>query len=154
MEWSCEFDEVGRFVRTAIYNKFNPERLIGFFSHVFNQPYWRPGTPLLIDLGNADLAALNIHETQVLKCVMEALKMRLGLGKLALLCTDEDRLEFSSHVGSIVGREIDREICVFLDEVKAVDWLTSLKRNQWPVERVSKPAAQIKDETSSSVPVS
>ena len=154
MYWSFEFDEAGRFVRTSISDRFAPERLIGFFAGLFNQPYWRPGTPLLIDINKLDIGLCGARDVQVLKSIMTALKMRLGFGKLALSCADESRFEFGSQLSLIVGPAIDREVCVFQIEEAAINWLTTLRREQWPVAGLPKRETTFKDETITTAPVS
>ena len=154
MQWSFDFDEAGRFVRTSLSGDFIPNRLIGFFSGMLNQSYWRPGTPLLLDLSSLNTRPTDRREAEILKSIMSAVKMRLGFGKLALVCANEDRFEFGRQFSSIAGPAIDREICVFLLEEAAISWLISFARENWPIEGVQKREALLKDETLSSVPVS
>ena len=73
--------------------------------------------------------------------------MRLGFGKLVLLCPDENGFEFGLRFSSVVGATIDREICVFQIETAAIDWLASLRREQWPVPGLRKQEVTFKDET-------
>lgn len=147
MHWSFEFDEAGRFVRSSIGGGFEPDRLIGFFSGLFNQSYWRPGIPLLIDLSKLEVRPANSRDAQITRSIMAALKMRLGFGKLVLLCPDENGFEFGLRFSSVVGATIDREICVFQIETAAIDWITSLRREQWPVPGLRKQEVTFKDET-------
>ena len=153
MQWNFEYDETGGFVRAAASDSFSPDRVIGFFSEMLSQPYWRPGTPLLIDFSRLDVAAIGSRDVQVLKYIMSALRTRLGFGKLAIYCADEKRFEFGCSFSGIAQPNLDREICVFQIEEKATEWMLSTRRGRWPAEAMDR-SATFKDETTSTIPAS
>ena len=154
MQWNFEFDDAGGgSVRAAAFESFSPHRVIGFFSEMLNQSYWRPGTPLLVDFSRLNISELDSRDVQMLKYIMAAVRTRLGFGKLAIFCPDEKRFEFGCTFSGVAQPNVDREICVFQVEQKATEWLLSERQGRWRAEAMQR-TSTFKDETTSEIPPS
>jgi hypothetical protein len=124
MHWNIRNDTDSGYVHAYQSGPFSAEEQAAFLSAIFGSPFWQPGTPLIIDYCSLDMDNVGSGSVEVTRQQLAALNGQLGLGKLALLCDNDEKFGVGRQFQALVEDDLDREVRVFRDEDAAVDWVT------------------------------
>lgn len=123
MNWTIEHIAEDNYVKIAVEGIFSIEEHAGCFKKLFSSPFWKPGMNLLYDNRNFDFTQMNFDKVKSGSNNYQKMRRDLGEGKMALLMRTPLGFGVGRQFGLISEDKIGREICIFMDEKEAIDWL-------------------------------
>lgn len=124
MHWNIRFDADRNYTHAYQSGKFSLKDHTSFLNAILESPFWRPGNPLVIDYCSLEMEELDYDRLEATCQIMTLLNEKLGNGRLALLCDDDERFGVGRQIQSSIAAHVEKEISVFRDEDAAIDWVT------------------------------
>lgn len=124
MKWNIQFDEPNGFLRAYQSGNFTSADQTSFLSDIFSSQFWHAGLPLMIDYCHLNVANIGYNEIATSSEFLIALNGKLGPGRIALLCDDDEQFGIGRQLQMISLIDLDREIAVFKRGREAIGWLT------------------------------
>jgi hypothetical protein len=127
MDWSIEFDQSHGIIRTSQSGSFSLAEEASFLTDIFRSPDWKNGLPLLMDYSDVIVTSIGYVDVTAVGGFLTTFRPRLGPGKIALLCDDDEKFGLGRQFQIMCEADIGREIRVFRDEAEAIAYLAADK---------------------------
>jgi hypothetical protein len=125
MIWNIRHDTVREYVHAYQSGHFSVEEQAAFLKAIFSAAFWQPGLPLIIDYCALEMEKISSVNVEAVRQIITLLEDRLGSGRLALLCDDDEQFGIGRQFQSAVSMHIKRDVKVFRDQDAAIDWVTT-----------------------------
>jgi len=127
MDWNIEFDSTHGFIRTRQSGSFSLAEEAAFLTDIFRSFHWKCGLPLLMDFSDLTVTSVGYVDVAAVGSFFSTFRTKLGPGKIALLCDDDEKFGLARQFQMLAEAEIGRQVRVFRDEAEAISYLTAEK---------------------------
>ena len=125
MNWTVEYIKPQNFVKIKTEGIYTPSDQIKMIEDTVSQKFWKPDLNLLVDHRNAEFTGTDIAFIKEASKNFEKYKNRIGGGKIAILMKSLTDYARGRQFELLTGSKVKSKFNVFMDEEKAVNWLTS-----------------------------
>ena len=123
MYWTFENFRSPDYILITAGGNFTDTGFVSMLDELFQQDYWRPRIPLLLD--ETDMDATPVAVEQLINTAEHflGLNSRLAYTRIAVVLGSPEAMRVAHRFGHAVNSETKAVVEVFLDKEKAVGWL-------------------------------
>lgn len=125
MNWTTTLIEPAHYVRVATQGSFAVEDCFRMKEDFLSREYWKPGMNVLIDYRETSFSNITLDVLRLVGAYHESKNELIGSGRMAFLMRSPRDFGFARQYEMITEGKVSSLVCVFLDEDKALAWLTS-----------------------------
>jgi len=123
LNWTISLIEPAHYVRVSTQGDFAMEDCIRMKKEYLALDYWKPGMNILIDYRQATFSNLTLDILRMIGEFHESKNEEIGGGRMAFLMGTPRDFGFARQYEMITEGKVLSEVCVFLEEEKALRWL-------------------------------
>ncbi len=124
MIWTIELNETASFVKVIAQGDFTIENCFEIKQDFISRDFWYPGMNILIDYRQTTFTNLSLDHLRQIGEFHKTVNEQIGNGRMAFLMKSPRDFGFARQYEMISDGKVLSEVCVFLDENKALEWLT------------------------------
>ncbi|MBS1797776.1 MAG: hypothetical protein JSS81_28400 [Acidobacteria bacterium] len=125
MNWNVTYIENENYVKVTAEGAFTLEGCIGMKEDFLARDFWRPGMNILIDYRLTTFSNLKLDVLRAASAFHEKVGKQIGNGRMAFLMKSLHDFGLARQYQIITEDLVPSQLYVFLDEDKAVQWLTN-----------------------------
>ena len=125
MNWTIEYIKPFNFIKIATGDDFTLSDHVAMIEDIISQKFWKPGMNTLFDHRKLDF---NETTVELMKSVSEnhqKYEAQIGNGKTAILMKSLEDYLRGRQFELLTSHQASAKFNVFMDEDKAIKWLTS-----------------------------
>jgi len=125
MNWTIEYSKQNNFVKITTEGVFTLNDQIKMIEDVISQKFWKPGLNTFIDHRKLEFIKTDISFIKEVSKNHEKFEKQIGNGKMAILMKSLTDYARGRQFELLTGNKVSAQLNIFMDEEKAVNWLTS-----------------------------
>jgi len=122
--WTIELIKPAHFVKVTAQGDFTLADCRAMKEDILARDYWQPSMNVLIDYRGTSFTNLNLDVLREVGAFHQTVNEQLGSGRMALLMRSPHDFGLARQYEMITEGKVLSHIRVFLDENKALEWLT------------------------------
>ena len=123
LNWTISLIAPERYLKVTAHGDFVMEDCIRMKEDFIARDFWKPGMNVLIDYRETAFPNLNLDILREIGKFHESKNEEIGGGRMAFLMKSPRDFGFARQYEMITEDKVLSEVCVFLEEGKALRWL-------------------------------
>ena len=125
MNWTIEYLEKLKFVKIVTEGDFTLSDHLAMIEDIISRKFWKPGMNTLFDHRKLDFNETTIALMKEASENHKRYEARIGDGKAAILMKSLEDYLRGRQFELLTSYQVSAKLNVFMDEDKALEWLTS-----------------------------